>query len=108
MQTKIRLQVAAMTLSLMLSGSTGLASGTADDYYWSGKAKYRSGDYRGAIREYNEAVKLAPKSARIYGSRAAAKRKAGDLNGALEDARKAARLGDRDAQRILKKLGYSW
>jgi Flp pilus assembly protein TadD len=81
---------------------------TADDYYWRGKEKYHNGDYAGAVLDYDKAAKLAPDTARIYGSRGAAKRKLGDREGALRDAKKAARLGDKDAQRILDLLGYSW
>ena len=81
---------------------------TADDYYWSGKGKYHNGDYAGAVADYDKAAKLAPDTARIFGSRGAAKRKLGDKEGALADAKKAARLGDKDARRILDLLGYDW
>jgi Flp pilus assembly protein TadD len=96
-------------LSVFLCGARNpVVKMTADDYYWSGKGKYRSGDYAGAIADYDKAAKLAPDTARIFGSRGAAKRKLGDKQGALEDAKKAARLGDRDARRILNFLGYDW
>jgi Flp pilus assembly protein TadD len=99
----------AIVLSVFLCGATNPAlKMTADDYYWSGKGKYHSGDYAGAIADYDKAAKLAPDTARIFGSRGAAKRKLGDKEGALEDARKAARLGDKDARRILNFLGYDW
>ncbi len=81
---------------------------TADDYYWNGKEKYHNGDYAGAVADYDKAAKLAPDTARIFGSRGAAKRKLGDKEGALSDAKKAARLGDKDARRILNLLGYDW
>ncbi|NTU97933.1 MAG: tetratricopeptide repeat protein [Chlorobiaceae bacterium] len=99
----------AIVLSVFLCGARPQAVRmTADDYYWRGKEKYHNGDFAGAVQEYDKAAKLAPDVARIFGSRGAAKRKLGDKEGALEDARKAARLGDRDAQRILGILGYSW
>ncbi|MCF8382035.1 MAG: hypothetical protein K9G39_00340 [Chlorobium sp.] len=98
-----------LLLSLLLSAAD-VPEGvkTADDYYWSGKEKYHSGDFRGAIEDYDKASALAPGTAKIFGSRAAAKRKIGDKEGAIADARTAARLGDKDARRILRILGYDW
>jgi len=60
------------------------------------------------LNEYNKAIELTPNIAKIFGSRGAAKRKLGDKKGAIADARTAARLGDKDAQRILRILGYGW
>lgn len=106
---KTRIPVIVLLLSLLLSAADGDGGAkTAEDYYWSGKDKYHSGDYQGAIEDYDKAAELAPGVAKIFGSRAAAKRKIGDREGALNDARKAARLGDKDARRILRILGYDW
>ncbi len=106
---KSRTTLTALLFIIVLSGA-GLDNGqkTAEDYYWSGKGKYHHGDFRGAIEDYDKASELAPDAAKIFGSRAAAKRKLGDKDGAISDARKEARLGDKDAQRILRMLGYDW
>lgn len=99
----------ALLLGLFLSGADGPAMPKiAEDYYWSAKIKYHNGEFREAVEDYDKAAALAPGVAKIFGSRAAAKRKLGDKAGALADARTAARLGDKDAQRILRMLGYDW
>jgi len=107
--TRTRIPVIVLLLSVLLSAADGAGGPkTAEDYYWSGKDKYHSGDFPGAIEDYDKAAALAPSTAKIFGSRAAAKRKIGDRDGAIADARTAARLGDKDAQRILRMLGYDW
>lgn len=104
-----RLPLISILFVLLLSGADNAPeNGTAEDYYWSGKEKYNNGDFREAIEDYDRAASLSPGTAKIFGSRAAAKRKLGDKDGALADARTAARLGDKDAQRILRMLGYDW
>lgn len=108
MSGSARPYVLALLLTVFLCGARHAPRMTAEDYYKSGKAKYHSKDYLGAIGDYNKAAKLAPDSAKIFGSRGAAKRKLGDKEGALADAKKAARLGDKDARRILGILGYDW
>ena len=107
--TGTRIPVIILLLSFLLSAADGAGGPkTSEDYYWSGKDKYHSGDYQGAIEDYNNAAELAPGVAKIFGSRAAAQRQIGDREGALNDARTSARLGDKDAQRILRMLGYDW
>ncbi|MBM3162244.1 MAG: hypothetical protein FJZ79_02740 [Chlorobi bacterium] len=106
---KNRLKLFALPLTLLLCGAADPEKAkTAEDYYWSAKNKYHNGEFMEAVEDYDKAAELAPGVAKIYGSRAAAKRKLGDREGALSDARTAARLGDRDAQRILRTLGYDW
>ncbi|NTW88627.1 MAG: tetratricopeptide repeat protein [Desulfobulbaceae bacterium] len=100
--------ILALLLTFFLSGADNIGPLTAEDYYRNGKDKYHSGDYLGAIEDYNKAAELNPNTAKIFGSRGAAKRKLGDKNGAIADAKTAARLGDKDAQRILRLLGYTW
>jgi hypothetical protein len=37
-----------------------LAAATAETLFDSGNSKYESGNYRGAINDYNEAIRLKP------------------------------------------------
>jgi Flp pilus assembly protein TadD len=100
---------ALMVMSgVFMAGADAGAPVTAEDYYKSGKAKYKNENYTGAIEDYNKAAELAPDVAKIYGSRGAARRKIGDREGAIADAQKAARLGDKDARRILRMLDLGW
>lgn len=104
-----RIPIVTALTSLLLCGANGEnMSKAAEKYYWSGKENYRNGKYQEAINDYDKAAIFSPKTAKIFGSRAAAKRKLGDKDGALADARKAAQLGDKDAQRILRLLGKEW
>ncbi|NTW70169.1 MAG: hypothetical protein HGB23_10035 [Chlorobiaceae bacterium] len=108
MSRSFRINAALLLLMLFLTGAETIGPPTAEEYYLSGKEKSHCKDYTGAIEDYNRAAELAPDVAKIFGSRAAAKRKLGDKPGAIEDAKQAARLGDRQAQRILRFLGYEW
>jgi tetratricopeptide (TPR) repeat protein len=70
---------------------------TAKYFDRSGLAKERSGDYQGAIADYNRAIELNPKYAVAYDDRASAKGLAGDNDGALADCNKAIELNPRYA-----------
>ncbi len=57
----------------------------ADDYVAAAAQKYRNRDYRGALAEYNLAIKLNPKSAPAYNYRGVLKEKIQDIPGGLAD-----------------------
>jgi Flp pilus assembly protein TadD len=50
-------------------------------------------DYKGAIEDYNEAIRLKPDDADAYNNRGIAKSNLGDMAGACEDYRKSCSLG---------------
>lgn len=56
-------------------------------YSWMERGYYRleRGDYHGALNDYNEAVKLAPREAESWLNRGLAKEKLKDFHGAYED-----------------------
>ena len=64
---------------------------TAEEYYNQAKAKHKLNDYKGAIADYNKAIKLNPRDTAYY-NRGCAKFDLKDYNGALEDFTKAIEL----------------
>ncbi len=61
-----------------------LADNSESDYYKSGNSKYHLGDFKGAIADYDRAIKLEP-SYYAYQMRAGAKSDLGDKKGAIAD-----------------------
>jgi len=54
---------------------------TATEYYVSGVLKEDSGDYKGAIQDYNKAIELNPNYAKAYNYRGGAKSYLQDYRG---------------------------
>ncbi|MCL5992296.1 MAG: tetratricopeptide repeat protein, partial [Bacteroidetes bacterium] len=65
---------------------------TVIEYLKKGNAKINSGDYRGAIQDYNKALELNPNSDDAYNNRGVAKNELGDFRGAIQDFNKALEL----------------
>jgi len=68
----------AVTLILILICYITLpiyAQNSAEEYFYSGVEKANSGDYQGAIKEFDKAIKIAPKVAVAYYNRGVAKAK---------------------------------
>ena len=57
---------------------------TAKDYYNSGVQKGESGDWNGAIGDFNKAIELAPNDTEVYYNRGIAKGALGNYKGAIE------------------------
>ena len=55
------------------------------DHVKEGIAKEKTGDFIGAITDYNQAIKINPKDAHAYFNRGNAKFKSKDLKGAIAD-----------------------
>ena len=71
----------------------------SDIYYDSGKIKYHKlNDNEGALKDYNQAIKLRPTNADIYFSRAILRKSMDDTNGAFEDYSKSIELNPSDAE----------
>src|SRR5665648_968129 len=67
-----------------------------ENYYNSrAKAKRHIEDYKGAIADYTEVIKINPIEALNYGLLAGAKENVGDLNGAIGDYTKAIKIEPR-------------
>ncbi len=61
-------------------------------YFHRGINLHTSGDIKGAIEEYNQALKLLPDFAEVYYKRGISRYKLGDLKGAILDYNQAIRL----------------
>ena len=67
-------------------------SSNAEAYNNRGLAKYELGDKKGAIADYNEAIRLNPNFAEAYNNRGLAKSDLGDKKGEIADYNEAIRL----------------
>ena len=76
----------AITLILILICYTTLpiyAQNSAEEYFNSGIRKANSGDYEGAIKDYNKAIEIKPNDADAYYNRGVAKWDLGDDRGEI-------------------------
>jgi serine/threonine protein kinase/Flp pilus assembly protein TadD len=69
-----------------------LGSRDATAYNDSGIAKFKQGELQGAIKDFDEAIRLNPNFVLAYNNRAFAKMNSGDLQGAISDYNEAIRL----------------
>jgi len=67
-----------------------------------GTAKFRIGDYEGAIIDYSKAIELNPDSAIPYRGRGKAKQKLNEINSACRDWGKGYELGDKVSNELFK------
>ena len=79
-----------------LTKSIGINPQDFDAYNNRSNAKFRSGDYQGAISDYTKAIEIYPEDAFLYRFRGNAKELVGDLKGACADWGKASSLDDKD------------
>jgi len=71
--------------------------GRAAAYFNRGNAHSAKGEHETAIADYDEAIKLDPKSASAYNNRGSARSDKGDVDGALSDFNEAIKLNARYA-----------
>jgi tetratricopeptide (TPR) repeat protein len=94
---------------LSLSGKTGVTGfpspapaptsnqPTADDFYLQANAKYKKGDLKGAITDFDQAIRLNPNFALAYNNRGNARSSLGDKQSAIADYDQAIRLDANNA-----------
>ncbi len=71
--------------------------------YCKGVEKYNSGDYQGAIAEFDNEIKHFARFTDPYVYRGQAKYRLGDRDGALEDWLKAVELGNDYVHKLIEK-----
>lgn len=75
-----------LCIFLSISLLAGIANAQdAESYFSSGKAKARSGDFKGAVAEFNKAIELNPKDINYYLQRGMALGLTEDYEGAIKD-----------------------
>ncbi|WP_337885667.1 tetratricopeptide repeat-containing serine protease family protein [Fischerella thermalis] len=74
------------------------ATPKADDFYIRAYNKYRQKDYKGAIADYTEAIRLNPKYDEAYNDRGIARSELGDKQGAIADYNTAIKINPNLAQ----------
>ena len=82
-------------------------SQSAASYYSDGEAKFSSGDYVGAIADYDAAIRLSPDYVDAYISRGIAKYFLGDYFAAIVDYNAAVRLNPNEAG-AYQKRALAW
>ncbi len=75
----------------------------AEEYYDSGVEKANSGDYQGAIKDYDKAIEINPKDAEAYYNRGLAKIGLGQKYSGCLDLSRAGKLGYSKAYEAIKK-----
>ena len=90
-EVPIRNTVVAVLLSLLAFLSAGFTTPDLNDFT-SGAEKLGSGDYRGALVDFNKAIELNPEDPESFFYRGLAKAKSGDFQGSIVDYDKAIQL----------------
>jgi tetratricopeptide (TPR) repeat protein len=78
----------------------------ADDFFLQADEKYKAGDLKGAISDYDQVINLNPKSALAYVGRGAVRHVLGDKQGAVEDLNQAISLDPKIAVAYGLRGGY--
>jgi tetratricopeptide (TPR) repeat protein len=85
------------TLALRTPSPTASSAPKADDFFLQSQEKSKKGDYKGAIADLDQAIRLNPKNALIYNNRGTIRYKLGDKQGAIIDYDQAIRLNSKFA-----------
>ena len=73
----------------LLEDRIKLNPNSAGSYVPLGNAKYRLGDYSGALKEFDKSLELSPKSSHAYMGRAYTRYKMNNIKGACSDYKEA-------------------
>jgi tetratricopeptide (TPR) repeat protein len=95
--TLIVATITAMPLAACSSSFSRSTPTPAVDYNDRGTTKFQRGDNKGAILEFDRAIKIDPKYAQAYANRGIAKLGLGDKQGAIADYSRAIALDPQDA-----------
>ena len=81
--------LAALTLSMLLTGTPGYSNSAVNPYIESGTEKLDIGDYKGALKDFNQVVELSPNLAIAYFKRGTARSYLQMYSEAISDFNKA-------------------
>jgi tetratricopeptide (TPR) repeat protein len=87
---------------------SAVGEGVAQWFSNRAKQKYWTGDYKGAITDFNHAIGWSPHSWELYVQRAQCREKIDDLNGSLADWNQLIKLTDSSADLSFVYSGRSW
>lgn len=92
-------KVGVLNLSLffLLICLFAFCSRPKNDNLEAGRAKHKSGDYKGAIEDYTKAIELDPKNLDAYAARGYARRMLGDYPESLQDYEKVIEMDPKNA-----------
>jgi len=96
------------SIPLNSSGLIALDTNRAEAFFKSGNAKSENKDYKGAISDYTEAIRINPKNATAYFWRGSAKSDLGDKYGAIADYTESIRLNPKNDVTYLKRGLTKW
>jgi tetratricopeptide (TPR) repeat protein len=80
------------TLALKTPSPSVSSAPKADDFFLQGDEKYKTGDLKGAVENYSQALRLNPNYGEAYFGRGDARGDLGDKQGAIEDLTQAIRI----------------
>ena len=83
------------TRVIVATPTPSAAENLADDYFLRGIDEWKAGNYKGAITDFTETIRLWPRSARAYYGRAAVYEALGKSNEAAQDRKKAEELREK-------------
>jgi tetratricopeptide (TPR) repeat protein len=75
-----------------ITNTTKTNNKKAEEFFYKGEEKYDKQDYKGAIADYDQSIKLKPDYSIAYNNRGLARRDLGDNQGALADYDQAIKL----------------
>ena len=88
---------ALISTTLILSAPESVNAESDRFFYNLGIRKRKSGDYYGAISDYNKAIEINPSHPKAYNERGYSKNKLKDFEGAILDFSKAIEINQRDS-----------
>ena len=94
----IKTGISLVTAKIVILHSDWAKAESAEFYYKRGNEKYDLEDFKGALSDYTEAIKINPKDGDAYYGRGYAREMLKDFKGALSDYTEAIKINPKDAE----------